>query len=40
LFHRSDLPPTSINVAVISGGNIEQRLLQKIKQEATPAASY
>jgi len=40
LFHREELPRTSVNVAVISGGNIDERLLQEIKQEATPAASY
>lgn len=30
LFHRDQLPSTKLNVAVISGGNIEPKLLQKI----------
>jgi len=40
LFHRQELPQTNVNVAVISGGNIDAKVLQEIKQEATPAASY
>jgi len=40
LFHREELPRTRMNVAVISGGNIDAKILQEIKQEATPAASY
>jgi threonine dehydratase len=38
LFHRNQLPNANVNVAVISGGNIEQQVLQEIKQEAAPAA--
>jgi len=30
LFHRDQLPSTKLNVAVISGGNIEPKLLEKI----------
>jgi len=33
VFHREELPQTKINVAVISGGNIEPALLAKIKQD-------
>jgi threonine dehydratase len=33
VFHRDELPQTKINVAVISGGNIEPALLAKIKQD-------
>jgi len=40
LFHRQELPRTRMNVAVISGGNIDAKALQEIKQEAMPAASY
>ncbi len=40
LFHRAELPRTRMNVAVISGGNIDAKVLQEIKQEAMPAASY
>jgi len=40
LFHREELPRTRMNVAVISGGNIDAKALQEIKQEAMPAASY
>jgi len=40
LFHRQELPLTNLNVAVISGGNIDAKVLQEIKQETTPAASY
>jgi len=31
LFHRDELPQTSINVAVISGGNIDPRMLAEIR---------
>jgi threonine dehydratase len=31
LFHRDELPPTTRNVAVISGGNIDPALLQEIQ---------
>jgi threonine dehydratase len=40
LFHREELPCTKMNVAIISGGNIDAKALQEIKQEAMPAASY
>ena len=40
LFHREELPRTKMNVAVISGGNIDAKVLQEIKQETMPAASY
>jgi threonine dehydratase len=30
LFHRDELPPTRINVAVISGGNVEPKMLAEI----------
>ncbi|MGA8153314.1 MAG: threonine/serine dehydratase [Terriglobales bacterium] len=40
LFHREELPSTTLNVAVISGGNIDAKVLQEIKREAVPAASY
>jgi len=33
LFHREQLPDTSLNVAVISGGNIEPEVLAKLKRE-------
>jgi len=32
LFHRSELPQTKINVAIISGGNIEPSMLEEIRQ--------
>jgi len=32
MFRRDELPKTSVNVAVISGGNIDPQLLQEIKQ--------
>jgi threonine dehydratase len=34
LFHSEELPITNINVAVISGGNIDPKLLQVIRSEA------
>ncbi len=33
LFHRDDLPQTTVNVAVISGGNIETDMLAEIRSE-------
>ena len=33
LFHRDELPRTQVNVAVISGGNVEPRMLQEITGE-------
>jgi len=35
LFHRQDLPEAKVHVAVISGGNIDPRLLADIKQAST-----
>jgi threonine dehydratase len=32
LFHRDELPQTRINVAIISGGNIEPSMLEEIRQ--------
>jgi threonine dehydratase len=32
LFHRAELPQTKINVAIISGGNIEPSMLEEIRQ--------
>jgi threonine dehydratase len=34
LFHRAQLPETAINVAVISGGNIEPEVLAELKRES------
>jgi threonine dehydratase len=33
LFHRQELPATTVNVAVISGGNVEPELLAKLIEE-------
>jgi threonine dehydratase len=33
LFHAAELPKTRVNVAVISGGNIDPQLLAKLRQE-------
>ncbi len=33
LFHRDELPKTTMNVAVISGGNIEQETLAELRRE-------
>jgi threonine dehydratase len=30
LFHRDELPATRLNVAVVSGGNVEPQLLARI----------
>ena len=35
LFHRDELPQTKMNVAVISGGNIEPELLARIRSKAS-----
>ena len=32
LFHREQLPRTTMNVAIISGGNVDPRLLEEIRQ--------
>jgi threonine dehydratase len=34
LFHRDELPKTTMNVAVISGGNIEAEMLAELKEKA------
>jgi threonine dehydratase len=39
LFHKDELPGTMLNVAVISGGNIEPKVLQEIQAEAPQATS-
>jgi len=39
LFHKDQLPQTALNVAVISGGNIEPRMLQEIQSEKLQATS-
>jgi threonine dehydratase len=33
LFHRDELPRTKVNVAIISGGNIEPRMLEEIRAD-------
>src|SRR2546422_470581 len=38
LFHRDQLPKTTLNVAVISGGNIEPKVLEEIQRQATATA--
>jgi hypothetical protein len=35
LFHRNELPRTKLNVAIISGGNIEPQMLADITQSAS-----
>jgi threonine dehydratase len=35
LFHASELPATKINVAVVSGGNVDPALLVELRQENT-----
>jgi threonine dehydratase len=40
LFRASELPRTNLNVAVISGGNIDPRLLAEIKGDLQPAQNY
>ena len=32
LFHRAELPKTNINIAILSGGNIEPKMLEEIRQ--------
>jgi threonine dehydratase len=39
LFHQDQLPNTMVNVAVVSGGNIEPQVLQEIQNEALLATS-
>lgn len=33
LFHRAQLPTTSVNVAIISGGNIDPKMLEEFRRE-------
>jgi threonine dehydratase len=33
LFHRAQLPRTTMNVAVISGGNVEAEMLAELKRK-------
>jgi threonine dehydratase len=35
LFHRNELPQTRMNVAIISGGNIEPQMLAEITKAAS-----
>jgi threonine dehydratase len=35
LFHRNELPKTTLNVAIISGGNIEPGVLDEIRRESS-----
>ncbi|PYX33086.1 MAG: threonine dehydratase [Acidobacteria bacterium] len=39
LFHRDELPKTSLSVAIISGGNIEPSMLEEIRQGIATNAS-
>ena len=39
LFHQSELPRTKMNVAVISGGNIEPELLAEIRLKRAPSST-
>jgi threonine dehydratase len=39
LFHRDKLPPTRINVAILSGGNVEPHLLAEVLADATEEVS-
>lgn len=39
LFHKHELPRTTFHVAVISGGNIEPKVLREIQAEASQATS-
>jgi hypothetical protein len=32
LFHRDQLPKTKINVAIISGGNIDPKMLEEFRR--------
>ncbi len=34
LFRRDRLPQTKLNVAIISGGNIDPKMLEELRQEA------
>src|SRR5712671_2000473 len=37
LFHRDELPHTELNVAIISGGNIEPQLLDELRRSVSPS---
>lgn len=39
LFHKDQLPNTTLNVAVISGGNIEPKMLQELQNQSLQATS-
>jgi threonine dehydratase len=39
LFHRDELPQSSLNVAIISGGNIESSMLEELRQGVAGNAS-
>ncbi|MBV8050542.1 MAG: threonine/serine dehydratase [Acidobacteriaceae bacterium] len=39
LFHKAQLPKSTVNVAVISGGNIEPQVLEEIRSEKSGATS-
>jgi threonine dehydratase len=33
VFHATQLPPTNLNVAIISGGNIEPAMLEELRRD-------
>jgi threonine dehydratase len=37
LFHRDELPQTKLNIAIISGGNIEPQLLSEFRRSISPS---
>jgi threonine dehydratase len=37
LFHREELPQTELNVAIISGGNIEPQMLDELRRSISPS---
>jgi threonine dehydratase len=37
LFHRTKLPRTTLNVAIVSGGNIEPKMLEEIRRSISPS---
>jgi threonine dehydratase len=39
LFHKNDLPKATFHVAVVSGGNIEPKMLEEIQREKSEATS-
>jgi threonine dehydratase len=38
LFHRAQLPKTRLNVAIISGGNIDPKMLEEFRRESRPTS--